>query len=139
MGLRGPGAFTSPVIDAKVIVLLHLEPEWLTSLVVCPGSPYWTAAHVDDKVAIFLHAHGEPPIAAPQHLPISDRTPRCQIRSIHVRRTLKVLCDSYMVQIELSYFIWGLHFHLRGHSFMTSANFLDFLNPSRPLSAFGSN
>ena len=81
MGFRGPDAFTSPIIDAKVIVLLHLKPEWLTSLVVCPGSPYWTAVPVDDKVAIFLHAQGELPIAAPQHLPIFDHIAGFQTRS----------------------------------------------------------
>ena len=64
MSLRSPGTSTCPIIDAKVTVMLHLKPEWLASLVVCPGRPYGIAAGIDDKIAIFLHLHRESPIIA---------------------------------------------------------------------------
>ena len=77
--LRSPGASTCPIIDAKVTVMLHLKPEWLASLVVCPGRPYGIAARIEDKIAIFLHSHRESPITALQHLPISNLAARCQM------------------------------------------------------------
>ena len=78
--VRGPGATTSPIIDAKVTVLLHYKPEWLTSLVFCPWCPYWVATWVDDKIAIWLHAEGEPSITTPQPLPMFEHIPTFQKR-----------------------------------------------------------
>ena len=87
--LRSPGALTCAIIDAKIIVLLHLQPEWLTSFVICPGCPYWSAACVDNKITVFLHVQDKPSIAALKHLTISDHITRYQIRSIHGRRLSK--------------------------------------------------
>ena len=73
-----PRAAASPIIDAEVVVLLHGKPERLTSLALSPRCPYRSAARVDDEIAVFLHAEGEPSVGALQHQPVTELVARVQ-------------------------------------------------------------